>query len=347
MKIKKLIIYLIIIIFFKTETVLSEKNLFNVNNIQLEKKAKISNKTLTDQAIKKGYIQLLDKILLKKDFNKLLDLNFNSIKELVTYYQISTDLNEEKKEIVNFNITFDKDKIHELFYSRGISYSEILDKELYILPILIKNGEIFIFNNNFFYKAWNNVYQNDLIEFILPLENIEIIQNINKNKNNLIDVNLNELFKEYTKKNLAIVIFEENNNFKKVYIKSILQGKNISKSLNFNKKDKVIDQYYEEIITDTKKELINLVKSKNLIDIRTPSFLNVRFNLSQKSNLVELNLRIKNIDLVEKVYVQQFNKDYMNLKIKYLGKLEKIIYQLKKEKIELKLINEQWVINTL
>ncbi len=347
MKIKKLIIYLIIIIFFKTETVLSEKNLFNVNNIQLEKKAKISNKTLTDQAIKKGYTQLLDKILLKKDFNKLLDLNFNSIKELVTYYQISTDFSEEKKEIVNFNITFDKDKIHELFYSRGISYSEILDKELYILPILIKNGEIFIFNNNFFYKAWNNVYQNDLIEFILPLENIEIIQNINKNKNNLIDVNLNELFKEYTKKNLALVIFEENNNFKKVYIKSILQGKNISKSLNFKKKDKVIDQYYEEIITDTKKELINLVKSKNLIDIRTPSFLNVRFNLSQKSNLVELNLRIKNIDLVEKVYVQQFNKDYMNLKIKYLGKLEKIIYQLKKEKIELKLINEQWVIDTL
>ena len=31
-----------------------------------------------------------------------------------------------------------------------------------------------------------------------------------------------------------------------------------------------------------KDELINLVKSKNLIDIRTPSFLNVQLNLNKK-----------------------------------------------------------------
>ena len=42
------------------------------------------------------------------------------------------------KKLVNFSVTFDKDKIHNLFYKKGISYSEILDKELYILPILIK-----------------------------------------------------------------------------------------------------------------------------------------------------------------------------------------------------------------
>ena len=53
---------------------------------------------------------------------------------------------------------------------------------------LLKKNEIFIFNKNFFYENWNNVYENDLIEFILPLENIEIIQNINKNKNNLINL---------------------------------------------------------------------------------------------------------------------------------------------------------------
>ena len=35
------------------------------------------------------------------------------------------------------------------------------------------------------------------------------------------------------------------------------------------------------------------------------------------------------IDLIENVYVQQFNKDYMNLRIKYLGKFQNIINQLK------------------
>ena len=96
------------------------------------------------------------------------------------------------------------------FIKEGISYSEISDKELYILPILIKNDEIFIFNNNYFYDNWNEIYKNDLIEFILPLENIEIIQNINNYKNNLIDLNLENLFKEYSNKNLALVLIEDN-----------------------------------------------------------------------------------------------------------------------------------------
>ena len=37
----------------------------------------------------------------------------------------------------------------------------------------------------------------------------------------------------------------------------------------------------------------------------------------------------------------------MNLRIKYLGKLDKIINQLKKENINLSLIRDQWVIKTL
>ena len=70
-------------------------------------------------------------------------------------------------------------------------------------------------------------------------------------------------------------------------------------------------------------------------------------DLDQKSNVVELNLKIKNIDLIENLYVQELNKDYMKIRIKYLGKLNKIIKQLKREKIELKLVNDQWIIKTL
>jgi len=56
---------------------------------------------------------------------------------------------------------------------------------------------------------------------------------------------------------------------------------------------------------------------------------------------------VKKIDLIENVFVQQFNKDFMNLRIKYLGKLDKIINQLEKEDINLQLINDEWIIKTL
>ena len=47
--------------------------------------------------------------------------------------------------------------------------------------------------------------------------------------------------------------------------------------------------------------------------------------LKKKSNLVELNLRLKKIDLIENIYVQEFNNEYIFLKIKYLGKLIKLL----------------------
>lgn len=347
MKIFKLIF--ILIVFFKTETLLSENNLFNVNNIKLEKSDKISNNDLANQAIKNGFEQLMSRILLKEDSKKLFNLDFSSIKQLVSYYQIS-HLNDKKKEEekVNFSVTFDKKKIHDLFYKRGILYSDILDKELYVLPVLITNKDIYIFNNNFFYEKWNEFYENNLIEFILPLENIEIIEKINNNKNNLIDLNLDDLFKEYSNKNLSLVLIENSkSDDKKIYIKTSIQGKNISKSFNLKRKNYEDSNINEKIIIETKKELIDLVKSKNLIDIRTPSFLNVKLDINKRSNIVELNTRIKKIDLIENVFVQQFNKDYMSLRIKYLGKLEKIINLLKKEDISLKLINDEWVIKTL
>ena len=348
MKLHKQIIF-ILIVFLKTETLLSENNLFNVNNIQLEKKENITNDELANQAIKKGFDRLITKILLKEDLNKLSNLNFTVIKQLVIYYQISETSEKQKSgEVVNFSVTFDKDKIHELFFEKGVSYSDISDKELFILPVLIKENELFIFNNNFFYENWNNVYENELIEFILPLENIEIIQNINKNKQSLLDISVENIFKEYSNKNLALIFIEINKSGKEnIYIKARIQKKNISKNLNNKKQKKEINKIYDSIIINTKKELINLVKSENLIDIRTPSFLNAKLDLNKKSSLVELNSRIKSIDLIENVFVQEFNRDYVNLRIKYLGKLDKIIKQLKNAEINLQLINDQWFIKAL
>ena len=348
MKLYKQIIF-ILVVFFKTETVLSENNLFNVNNILLEKNDKSTNNELANKAIKKGFDQFIEKILLKEDLNKISDLSFSNIKQLVTYYQISNvPEKENNKEIVSFSVTFDKDKIHDLFYKRGISYSEIFDKELYILPILIQDNELFIFNNNFFYQNWNKIYDNDLIEFILPLENIEIIQNINQNKNNLISIETDDIFKEYSEKNSALIMIEYNtNSSNKVYLKTKIQGKKISKSLDFKNQNLKKKDSYKDVLRETKKEIINIVKSENLIDISTPSFISAKLNLDNKNNLVKFNSRIKKIGLIENIYVQEFNKDFMLLRIKYLGKLNKILNQLKSEKIDLKLINDQWLIKIL
>tara|TARA_B100000575_G_scaffold121078_1_gene96397 strand:+ start:2805 stop:3842 length:1038 start_codon:yes stop_codon:yes gene_type:complete len=336
----------ILIIFLKTGNLLSDNNLFNVNNIELEKKGNISSKQMADKAIKQGFDLLIKRVLMKEDYSKVSKLNLSSIKELVTYYNMSNN-NEISDNKINFNILFDKDKLHNLFYKHAISYSDILDKEFYILPILINGSEISIFSKNYFYENWNKIISNELIEFILPLENIEIIRSINQAKDDLSNLDLKILFQEYTKKNVAIAIIENKTNQKKIYLKARIQEKKISKSFTFNQKELNQTNFNDQIISKTKNEIINLVKSQNLIDIRTPSFLNVRLNLDKKNNLILLNTRIKKITQIENIFVTEFNKDYVILKIKHLGKLEKIKTQLANQNINIQLINDQWIIKLM
>ena len=93
--------------------------------------------------------------------------------------------------------------------------------------------------------------------------------------------------------------------------------------------------------------ITNLVKSQNLIDITAPLFLNAQLEISQNNSLVELNKRLKKVDLIEKIFIQEFNNSYVKLKIKYLGNLEKIIKQLENQKIILKLIKDNWSIKII
>ena len=348
MKSYKLLI-IILVVFLKTGNVLSNTNIFDVNNIEIEKNSKINNEALANKAIQKGFKELIDKILLKEDKNKLKELKYTEIKELVTYYQVSNKIDEINDiEKINFNISFDKNKIHNLFYKKGVSYSQIINKELFILPILKRNDQIFIYNQNYFYTMWNKIYETELIEFILPLENIEIIQNINLNKKNLLNLKLNNLFTEYSNKNLALVLIEDNNlKQEKIYLKTKILGKNIIKNIIVKRLTLNQEEFYKKIITEVKQEITNLVKSQNLIDVRVPSFLNAQLQISKKSNLVELNFRLKKIDLVEKIFIQEFNNDTIYLKIKYLGKLNTIIRQLNDQKIILKLIGDQWSIKII
>jgi hypothetical protein len=342
-------ILIILIVFFKTGNVLSNDNIFNVNNIELIKKGNTTNQKLVNEAIKKGFNQLTKNILLDEDIKKLSQLNFGKIKDLVSYYQVVNKIDDNKNtDSIIYNISFDKDKLHNLFYKTNISYSQILNKEIFLLPILKKNNQIYIYRQNYFYNKWNDISKNEIIDFILPQENIEIIQNINKNRSNLLNIELNSLFEEYTKKNLALVLIEDSNSSQeKIYFKIKVLDKNIVKNIVIKKANLDQEKFYEKIIAEIKKEIINIVKSQNLINIRIPSFLNAKLDINKDITLYELNERIKKIDLIENIYVQEFNNKSVSLKIKYLGKLNRIIKQLEKQKIFLKLKGDQWRIKII
>ena len=342
-----LFILSILIILLKTGNVLSDNNIFNVNNIEINKKSLKNKENLVNKAFKKGFKDLIKKLLLEEDFKKLSTSNLKQIKELISYYQIiDTDKKDDDKILVN--IFFDKDKLHNFFYQRNILYSDLENTEIMFFPLLVKDKQFFIYSENYFFENWNKETNNELIQFNLPVENIENIQKIKQYENNIYRLNISDFFKEYNVDNLVFASIEIENNFAKIYLNTIIQGKKINKNLLVKQNDLNQINFYKKIIKITKNKTKDLIKSQNLIDVRTPSFLNVRKKLEKEDHLVKFNRRLKNIDLIDEIYVRQINKDFVLIKIKYLGKIGKIIKKLKEQNMSLIMTKEgNWEITII
>lgn len=342
-------IFCILFILLKTGNVLSNNNIFNVNNVEISEKISTNTEKLINKAFQKGFEELTKRLLLDQDRLNLTNINLKQIKELILYYQI---INPEKEndelEKIKVNVFFDKEKMHNFFYDRNLLYSDIINTNVVLFPLLKKNNQLFIFNQNYFYKNWNIEKYEDLLQYSLPEENIESIQKINLNKENFFDLDIEDFFKEYESNSKVFSIIEINKKNAEIILSTKINKKKIKKSFTIiNKKNLDEKELYNKIIFEIKKQIRDLIKSQNLIDVSTPSFLNVNINVNEKNNLFEFSNRLKKIDLVDDFYVSELNKDHVLVKIKFFGKIDKIINKMRDQNIDLKIKNGEWQINII
>lgn len=333
----------ILIILFKTETVLSDNNIFNVNNIEISKETSKNKEKLISDAFKKAFDELINRLLLEDDYKRISKTNLEQIRKLISYYQIISEDENKENNNAKINVFFDKDKMHDFFHGKNILYSDIINTEVILFPLLKKEDQYFIYTQNYFYENWNEEKSDNLIQYILTTENIENIQRINLNKDNIYKIEVSDFFKEHETDNIVFANIEVKKDTAEVFLNTRIEGKKINKNLSIKNKDNLNKKdFYREIIFEINNIIRDLIKSQNLIDVRTPSFLNVEIKLNKKSNLVEFSNRLNKIDLIDNFYVQKLNKDYVLVKIKYLGKINKIINKLKDQNINLKMIAGQW-----
>ena len=332
----------ILIVLFKTGNVLSNSNIFNVNNVEISNEIYKNNDKLVNKAFKKSYDQLISRLLLEEDYKNLSNISLIEIKKLISYYQIINQEIKKKEKNIKFNVFFDKDRMHEFFYKKNILYSDIVNTQVMIFPLLKEKDQYFIYTKNYFYKNWNRKDVNKLIQYTLPFENIENIQKIESNKENIFELDVSDFFKEHNVENLIFANIEFNEKVAKVFLSTKIANKKIKINMLINNTSLDYENFNNKIIFEIKSRIKDLIKSQNLIDVRTPSFLNVEIKLNNKNNLVEFNKRLGNIDLIDNFYILQLNKDFALAKIKYLGKISKIISKLKNQNINLKMKKGQW-----
>ena len=348
----KIIFFLLIIVFlFKTGNVFSDRNIFYVDNIIVESNNNQKKERLLNKAFQEGFKKLIKRILLKKDQKTVLQTSLEEVKKMVSTYQVQDSKDLSKTNELTVNLFFDRKRMNNFFYSKGISYADISKTNLVFFPVLVEDNNLYLFSNNYFFKNWNideKEKNNEFVDYILPVENLEDIQFIERNRGNLESIDPKEMLSNYDIENymfLVIKIFDEKID---IFLKGTFSDNNIVKNFdiyNPNSNDREVD--FQSFIKTIKDEINEIWKSQNLIDNRIPSFLTITTDIKKQDDLLKIQKVLQDIELIENFYVLELTKNYARIRIKYLGKMDKIKSRFYEKGIKLQNLENQWTANLL
>ena len=343
----------IIVFLFKTQTVFSSNLIYDVNNIEVSGKINKDSdkKKLIQSAFQKGFIIFVNKMLLKNDAINLHKTKIGTIEDLVFVYQIIKDEKKKNKEnTLTINVKFDQKKINNFLALKGMSYADIENISLTLLPIFIKGKEVYMYADNFFYNNWLNS-QNEIentnkvsINYSLALENIEDLQYINLNKYNLESISIEKITSLSSEKNYVFLIIYFTEGKFRAYIKTYIENKAIDKSIELKMYPKSDKKTYEEAIRSIKDEISQIWKKQNLVDVSTPSFLDLFLDTNETNDYLTLRSIFNSINLIEDYSVLEMTNERIKIRLKYKGKLNKLKKKFLQKKINIKIIDNIWKI---
>ena len=178
----------LIIFFFSTEKVRAKS--FEVNNIEISKpfKKNFDKNKVIDDGFRKAFLELIYRLTKSSDYKKLEIFNLNEIKSMIETFSIEEEKFINKDYYVTMGVSFNKRKIFDYLEKRNIYPSQIINEKFLFIPILIdeKINDLYIFSENPIYNNWNTAIKAyELIEYLLPSEDLEDFNFIKKNLNKI------------------------------------------------------------------------------------------------------------------------------------------------------------------
>ena len=343
--------FCIIVFLVKTQTVFSNNLIYDVNNIEVSGRIStdLDKKKLIQSAFQKAFIVFTNKTLLRKDAVNLNKTKITTIEDLVFAYQIvKNEKNNKKESIVTINVKFDQKKISNFLAQNGISYADVSNIFLTLLPVLIKNKEVLMFSENFFYNNWlenQNVEVSSkdiLITYNLALENFEDLQYINANKKNLELIETINLTSIKDVRNYAFLLVYFTEDQLRAYVKTSIDNKKIDKNFNLKIYPDDEERTYREAIVTIKQEINQIWKGQNLIDFNTPAFLDLFLEVEEMNDYLKLSNTFDSIDSIENYSVLEMTNEYLKVRLKYKGKVNRLRNKLIENKINIKIIDDIW-----
>ena len=337
----------LIIFFFSTEVVKAKS--FDSNNIEISQPFEINfdkNKVI-DLGFKKAFFELIYSLIKSSDFKKIDDIRLNEIKGMIETFSVKEEKFIDQKYYLNLGVSFNKKKIFRYLEKKNIFPSRILKEQFLFIPIIInENGnDLSIFSNNLIYDNWNKTNKRyQLINYLLPSEDLEDLKLIKEKLNVIETYNFNEVTKKYFLKNSIISLIFRGNNEVRILTKI------------YNDKNEIIkNDTFKNINIDNEKDLNFLIENlKNLFEdtwkklneintsIKVPITIKIKSDDLKKSNNFELFL--DEIDMVSDYSIQKFDREFIFYEVLFNGTVQNFINIMKNKKYNLNTQKKVWMI---
>ena len=348
---KKLYIFFyvlsLIIFFFSTEKAGAKS--FEINNIEISKPFKKDfdkNKVIND-GFRKAFLELIFKLTKSSDYKKLEIFNLNEITSMIETFSIQEEKFVNQVYYVTLGVSFNKRKIFNYLEKKNIYPSQVINKKFLFIPVIIDENinDLSIFSDNPIYNNWNSdIKTYELIEYLLPSEDLEDFNLIKKNLDNIETYDFNQIVKKYYINNYIIsLIFKSNNEIRvlsKIHNeKNEIIKNNSFQNLNLNNNEDLsfFVNSLKNLFEDTWKKLNEINTSIKLsIVIKTENS-----NL-KKSSRFELDLN--DIELVNDYSIQKFDKQFIFYEILFNGTVQNFINIMKNKNYNLNTQKKIWTL---
>ena len=176
------------------------------------------------------------------------------------------------------------------------------------------------YSENYFYNNWSKVeIENQLINYILPIEDLDDFLKFKKIKNNIDEIDITNLVKKYNTKNYVLMLMEYKNSKLNVYLKTNFNNDKLSKFITYSLKNINDEKKLDIILKELKLKITDLWKSENIINLAAPLTIRAKFEYKHIEELSRLKNIFQKMNIIEKYSLEEFNINESYFKIYYYG----------------------------
>ena len=335
-------------IFFSTGN--SHAKTFSINDVEISTPFEINfNKNqIIDEGFVKAFNELILSIVQSKDQAKLKNISINQIKGMIETFSITEEKFIDEIYYLTLNVSFNKKNIFDLLESKNVFPSLPFKKNFLFIPVFVdqNKNQVLMFSENKLFIKWNlDNKKYNLINYILPTQDLDDFNLIKRNINNLETYDFKEIIDKYNiNDHIIMIVFKDNNKirvFNKIYFNQINSLKNLNLTeVNFNNEEEIF-----KFIDNMKIVYEDFWKSQNQINTSVKLSLNISIDNSNNIKISKFEKILSNIDLIYNFYIYKFDNKNNFYKIIFNGTPDKFLKVMRDQNYNFEIKNKIWVLN--